>query len=370
MPAFNAQNKSLADRLRDRISVDGPINFRDWMQAALYDEQDGYYARTDLIRQGRAGDYRTAPETSRLFAETFARYFIKAYFDLGAPRRWTIIEAGGGAGLFARGVLHSLRLNSPSIFEVTHYLIDETSAASRARAVANLDEFNDRVEFQNLGEISQPFAHALIFSNELIDAFPVHRVIGRRETLKELQVSTDEHGHFIWIECDMDADLAEYCQRIGLQLAEGQIFEVNLDADRFVARAASLIEQGFLITVDYGATRNELLTAPNRFKGTLRAFRRHQLIDNVLSNPGAQDLTTTVDWTQMQDSGARHDFENLRLERLDLFLLSEGIVEALANAEQSGDPIDLINLRTGAREMILPTGMAAAFQVLIQRKNR
>src|SRR4030095_2522923 len=84
--ANHASQNNLAARLRARIRRDGPISFHDWMQAALFDEQDGFYCSPELIRQGRAGDYRTAPETSPLFAATFAQYFVKSYFDLGKPR--------------------------------------------------------------------------------------------------------------------------------------------------------------------------------------------------------------------------------------------------------------------------------------------
>src|SRR5258708_6306665 len=94
------QSTSLTERLRGRIRREGAISFRDWMQAALYDERDGYYCRTDRVRWGRAGDYRTAPERSPLFAATFANYFMKSYFDLGAPNQWWIVEVGSGAGDF------------------------------------------------------------------------------------------------------------------------------------------------------------------------------------------------------------------------------------------------------------------------------
>ena len=103
------------------------------MQAALYDPEDGYYYRKDLVRQGRAGDYRTAPETSPLFAATLAQYFTQAYFDLGAPQRWTIVESGAGAGHFARGVLSTLQSGAPEVFAATHYLIDEISPEAQAR---------------------------------------------------------------------------------------------------------------------------------------------------------------------------------------------------------------------------------------------
>ena len=365
----NASQNNLADRLRARIKRRGPITFRDWMHAALYDQSDGYYCRSDLIRQGRAGDYRTAPETSALFAATFANYFAKVYFDLGSPGQWTIIEAGAGSGEFARGVLQGLRSNFPKIFDATTYLIDEISSDATLNVRAHLEQFADRVEFVHLADLTEPPPHAIIFSNELIDAFPVHRVIGRGKRLKELCVGVDQAGEFEWVENDPVDEVNEYCERDGLRLAEGQIFEINLDAERFIARAANLLTSGLLITVDYGASRNELLTSPHRFEGTLRAFRRHQITDQILANPGSQDLTTTVDWTQLIEAGTRSGFETLRFERLDQFLMSEGLPEILlAMTGQMTDAVAVTRLQVSAREMIRPDRLAASFQVLIQRK--
>jgi len=107
------------------------------------------------------------------------------------------------------------------------------------------------------------------------------------------------------VDCKLDGPVAEYCDQIKLQLAEGQIYEVNLRAEQFLSLAAKSILEGVLITVDYGAERHELLSDPNRFSGTLRAFRKHQFVDEILSRPGEYDLTTTVDWTQIIEVGHR-----------------------------------------------------------------
>ena len=162
----------------------------------------------------------------------------------------------------------------------------------------------------------------------------------------------------------------EYCERIRLRLAEGQIYEMNLTAEEFISRAAQVIGEGLLITVDYGADRNMLLDDPNRFQGTLRAFHRHSFVDDLLARPGEYDLTTTVDWTQIQEAGERYGFETLRFQRLDEFLLSEGAPDELFSiGNQIHDPVELLNFNAGARELIMPGGMAAAFQVLVQRKQ-
>jgi SAM-dependent MidA family methyltransferase len=361
-------NPSLAERLRQRIEREGPITFRDWMQAALYDSPDGYYRRQQ-IRQGRAGDYRTAPETSPLFGAVFAHYFMKSYFDFGAPDEFTIIEPGAGAGDFARAVLMTLQREFPQVFNATHYIIDEISDDARSQALTKLGEFKDRIQFQSVSEIESPLRHALIFSNELLDAFSVNRVIGRNGKIRELRVGLNDEDEFIWIEGELGADVGEYCQRIQLDLAEGQIYEVNLTTEEFISRAAQVIGEGLLITVDYGADRHMLLEDPNRFEGTLRAFHKHRFVDDLLARPGEHDLTTTVDWTQIQEAGARYRFETLRLQRLDEFLLSEGAPDALFSmGNQLRDPVELFNFNAAARELIMPSGMAASFQVLVQRK--
>lgn len=361
-------NTGLSGRLLAHIERAGPISFRDWMQAALYDEREGYYCREDRIPQGRAGDYRTAPETSPLFAATFAAYFARLFSDLGSPPSWTIFEAGAGGGEFAHGILETFRAHYPEVFSATSYVIDEVSPATRARASACLAEFTERVTFQRFDEIKDPASVGVVFSNELIDAFPVHRVIMRHGKLRELCVGADENK-FVWIERDPQQSVAEFCGRLELRLSEGQTAEVNLEAEQFISRAAGLFAHGYLVTVDYGAERSELLDSTDRFNGTLRAFHRHQLMPNPLAAPGEQDLTTTVDWTQIQEAGSRAGLRAVRLERLDQFLLSEGLLQRLSEMlAHTQDQVEALRLRTSAREMIMPHGLAASFQVLVQEK--
>lgn len=339
------------------------------MRAALYDEAGGYYCRPGQIRQGRAGDYRTAPETSPLFAATFASYFLKLFAELGSPPNWTIFESGAGRGDFAQGVLSTLRRHDPEVFAVTNYVIDEISPSARQRLEEQLAEFADRVSFQRIEEVENPLTAGLCFSNELIDAFPVHRVIGREGKPRELCVGLS-HDDFVWVEQDPDQRVAQYCARTELQLGEGQIAEINLAAEDYFARAAGVFDRGFVITVDYGAERRELLQSPDRFAGTLRAFRRHQMIQDVLANPGEQDLTTTVDWTQVKDAGLREGLPTIRFERLDQFLLAEGLTDVLSEMlGRTTDQVEAVGLTTGAREMIMPHGLTASFQVLIQEKG-
>jgi SAM-dependent MidA family methyltransferase len=338
------------------------------MEAALYDSQDGYYCRS-AERWGRAGDYRTSPERSPLFAATFARYFANLYETLERPNHWTITEAGAGEGQFAEGVLDTLQQRFPEVFAATTYLIDEISSTSTAAAKIKLARFSDRVEFGRLEQFETSEA-GVIFSNELLDAFPVHRVTLSDGKLQELYLGLDQSGAFDWVTGPLSTpELAAYFDVVGVRLIdEGHIAEVNLGAGGWLREAASKLSRGYLITVDYGADATELFTAPERRQGTLRAFRRHEF-RNPLEDPGKNDLTTTVDWTYIVGLGKSLSLKTIDFQRQDQFLLQAGLLEELEQmAERASDEAERSSLRASVREMILPTGMARSFQVLVQKK--
>jgi SAM-dependent MidA family methyltransferase len=363
---------SLAARLRERIREAGPLTFREWMSAALYDEREGYYQRQGAERWGRAGDYRTAPERSTLFAATFARYFTQLYDELNRPRVFHLLEAGGGAGRFAHGVLTALRRDAPHVYESLRYVFDEAGADSRRRAAELLAPFAGRVEFQRLSEMTDKLDCAVVFSNELLDAFPVHRVTLRGGRLLESYVGPDDDGGFVFVEGEPSTPrLAEHFGRLGVALDEGQAAEVNLEVAGWLARAAEVVGRGFVITVDYGDEAAALYGAPHRRAGTLRSLRGHEFVEDVLSDPGGQDLTTTVNWTQVVAEGERVGLRTRSLERLDGFLLRAGLVEQLElEGARAASGAEVAALRLDAREMILPGGMASHFQVLVQQKEQ
>lgn len=334
----------LAERLRELIRARGPIPFRDWMEAALYDPEFGYYRRTDLKRWGREGDYRTSAERSELFAATFAGYFAKLYEDLGRPSHWTIIEGGAGDETFARRVQQSLAQTYPRIFAATHYHASEIGNAS------------EPVGSQN------PW---LYFSNELLDAFPVHRVTDNGE----LYVTLDRGGKFAWTSGPFSTPrLEEFLHQYGIDLAPGQIIEINLAIDDWLTSVAARLERGYVITVDYGAEAADLYDPALRPNGTLRAFSRHGFVDDVLSAPGEYDITSSVNWTQVKTTGERLGLSVVEFESQDRFLLRSGLLDELQRRLQRMETeADKLRLTTDAREMMLPGGMASSFQVLVQK---
>lgn len=355
----------LAEHLAERIRNEGKITFHDWMAAALYHPKLGYYNRSDLKRWGREGDYRTSPERSELFAATFARYLASLHKRMGDPSEWLVVEIGAGAGHFAAGVLETLKRRFSSVYESMYYLVVDVSEDARRRAASRLEGF-DNVTFVELKDL-KPGNSMVVFSNELLDAFPVHRVTKIDGELKEFYVTVSNECEFKWtIDEVSDDSIAELCHP---GLAEGQIAEVSPSVVRWFEQLDQKVESGYVITVDYGGESEELYDHTQRKHGTLRAFRRHQFVDDVLESPGECDITSSVDWTFVKTVGQRYGFEAFEFERLDKFLTQAGILQELEErlANFSNDA-ERSQLTTAAREMILPGGMASSFQVLVQKR--
>jgi SAM-dependent MidA family methyltransferase len=320
------------------------------MNAALYDEAGGYYKRSDLKRWGRKGDYRTSPERSELFAVTFARYFAKLYDELQQPAQWTIVEAGGGAGDFAAGVQRALRDYYTSVFDATRYVSIETS-----------DEL----------EKLTPIDAGIFFSNEVLDAFPVHRVTRTGDELFELYITLNSDERFVWSNGPLSTPrLSDFCREYAPELEDGQIIEINLQIDDWLSSVAAKLERGYLISVDYGAESFDLYDMALRPNGTLRAFSRHGFVDDVLAAPGDYDITSSVNWSQVQAVGARLGLSTVEFAQQDRFLLNAGLLEEITRemSRLTSDAAKLA-LTAGARDMILPGGMGSSFQVLVQKRG-
>lgn len=273
-----------------------------------------------------------------------------------------------GAGDFAVSVLETLEQKSPPLFSKLTYFLDDLSEYAHEGWSEKLSRFQTHVEYGKLSDL-QELDWAIVFANELLDAFPVHRVTVHEGKLVELYVGVDEQSAFTWTRGPVsDRRLLEYLERFEIAPVEGQILEINLAMTDWIRMAGQKLKRGFLILVDYGAEQRKLFD-PSRREGTLRSFKRHDFATDVLSSPGEQDITTSVDWTAVMEFAQEFGFERIAFQPQDRFLMENGLLEELeARASQAESEAEVLQLRTSAREMILPGGMAQSFQVLVLRK--
>jgi len=356
----------LEKRLIDRIKADGPITFRDFMKAALFDPSLGYY-NTARRKIGSEGDFYTSSNVHPAFGAILAKLFSQLR-EVSDAEPLTIVELGAGTGQLAADILSAMRDHYSSLLPRIQYLLVDTSPAMRQLQGKKLAEFSAKTRFCNLDELEE--IRGIIFSNELFDALPVHRVVLANGKLNELFVTTNEGGSgFSFVASEASTSrLEEYVQRMNARLREGQVIEINLDAIDLLMRLAKVLEEGFLITIDYGDEASELWSSDRR-AGTVRSFYQHRLVESPLRRVGDQDITASVNFSGLVEYGADLGFEKVSYERQTAFLMRMGLIERIAAQYKSDESLDNLPERLAVKNLFVPGGLSDSFRVLIQRRT-
>jgi len=293
------------------------------MELALYCPVCGYYEKEeDTI--GRGGDYYTSVSVGSLFGELLAFQFsgwLETHTQSEIPASLPtisrtggaqIVEAGAHRGELAGDILRWMRQQRPAVFQGLVYWIIEPSDRRRQRQRETLAQFATKVRWaRTLSELPSPArVQRIILANELLDAFPVHRLgwDAKRRDWFEMGVTLKD-GRFVWTQLPaLTPDLASCASlpvpstQLAAVLPDGFTVELCPAAEKWWRSAASVLERGRLVTMDYGLTAEEFL-APERTGGTLRGYHHHQLNSNVLADPGMQDITAHVNFAAIQAAG-------------------------------------------------------------------
>ena len=345
-----------------RIEEKGPVTFAEFMEVALYWPEDGYYTSA-REKWGGGGDYVTSIDISPVFSVSIAKQIVQMWSLLGSPDSFDIVEAGAGRGWLSKGILSALKGQSPELYAAVKVHLVEVNRGLGRKATEKVTWHED------LSSV-KPFSFGCILSNELIDSFPVHRVLcsgdgesGTRGVLKEVYTSHDGTRFVDSPGPPSTTALAGYLEEAGIELVEGQAAEINLRAGEWIKRAASLLESGFVITIDYGLPAKELYS-PER-PGTLLCHYRHTINDNPYINVGLQDITTHVDFTSLVRAGRSAGLELTGFTTQKNFLLGAGVLEEM---REVADPADYESVRhnRAISELIMPGGMGDTFKVLVQ----
>lgn len=335
------------------------------METALYDPELGYY-NTERLKIGPKGDFYTSSNVHQAFGALLAGAFAELWVGNEAPL--TIVEMGPGTGQLAADVLTTMRDEHPSIFDGLIYVLVDASPAMRKRQQEKLTAFEDNISWCELEHLKRAQVHGITFSNEFVDALPVHRARYAGPLLEEQFVAAIDATRLglVWREPSSDR-LGKYIKRIGIPLREGQIVEINLDAIDWLSQMTRAIEHGFLVTIDYGDLA-ALLWASDRRSGTLRSFFRHNLIDSPLERVGEQDITSSVNFTALIEYGKDFGFDLVSYERQTAFLTRFGLIERIANQYGTNDSLDNLKERLALKNLFVPASVSDSFRVLIQRR--
>lgn len=342
------------------------MTFREFMERSLSDQRNGYYTRNARIGFA-SGDFYTAPELSPVFALMLSRQIAEADAILNHPSQFYLMEAGPGNGTLMRDILVSLRLLKPELFKRIHPLLYEISPVLSARqkdALSGLSLFQEPVWVapEHLSNI-MPFT-GMILGNEFLDALPVHRLKKNGSEVQEIYVEQTSDGNWAEISAPLsDPSLVQGIYARPSDYPDSFEWEVQADLCRVMLEMVQVLERGFMLWVDYGDTAGERQSA-KRSKGSLLGYRRHTVVEDVLSAPaGTVDITVHVDFPLL----ARQALSlGMRLEGFSdqmHFLTALGIEEYLSDEQFSEEE------KAAMVTLIHPLRMGEAFKVMLLSKG-
>ncbi len=328
-----------AERLRTLLGERGALPFAEVMEEALYGD-GGYYNRPDMPI-GARGDFVTGSSLSKLFGRATVRLLERLDRALGSPA--ALLDAGCGDGSHLAAIAE---VSTPRPLYGCDRI--ERSLPGGVTRLASLDR--------------APPIDGVVFSYELFDALPVHRLVGREDgSVGELWVGLDDEGAAEWRVGELSApQLSELLG--GIRLGSGQIADLAPGWAPLYGRLAAALHRGLLVTFDYGYERERLLDPRIRRHGTLACYRKHRVHRDALSALGEQDLTAHVDFTALREAGEAAGLETVAFSRQALWLTALGLFEDL------GPDADLAR-RQEAAALLDPEGMGDQIRVLVQARG-
>ncbi len=288
---------------------------------------------------------------------------------LGSPRPFVVAESGAGVGRLAGHILDFSARALPEFYAALEYVAVERSSARRAEHAARLADHAAAGRVSSAAEIPRAIPAGCIFSNELLDALPAHRVVVEHGALREIYVGF-EGARFTEVlgEPSMPA-LERYFHEQGITLEEGQQAEVCFEACDWIESAGRALERGFVLTIDYGHEARALYDEHHN-RGTLLAYRDHAVTENLLDAPGEQDLTAHVNFTAVDLWGRRAGLVRTGLVTQSQFLVALGRGNEFADLYEPGQTeMEKLRARLLLKNLIHPEGLGEKFQVLIQHKG-
>lgn len=357
----------LAKRLREQKK----LTFAEFMSTALYHQTAGYYNR-QAMTIGPGGDFYTSPMVHPIFGACVARQVWQMWNLLGKPDPFFVLEMGAGVGTLAVDFLQMAERDVAFFAAVRYQIVEQGAVLSeRQRAAAAERGYLEKIKwYQTLDEVPGKQV-GVIFSNELFDALPVHRLGKREAGFVEYYIVEDGAGYREVEGALSDPALLELIDATTQELLQvGERLEVCPAAGAVIEQMGSLLETGFVLTIDYGNLAPDVHLRHRKGTG-VRAFWKQKLVD-PLERVGEQDLTADVDFSLLVRRGERAGLFEVGFTDQMHFLGGNGFLHKVAELQnRSRQQFDLMADEELHKmlSLFMPQSLGEVFKVLIQAKG-
>ena len=353
-------SQKLIECICTEIKKKGSISFRRYMEMALYEPALGYYV-SGTHKIGEQGDFITAPEVSPLFSQCIAHQCIEVLQNT----KGDILELGAGTGIMATDIL--LSLESEKHLPKHYYILDlspdlqqrqKETLKTRAPHLLKLVKWVTQLPNDFIG---------IILGNEVLDAMPVeiftqqndhvfkHHVIWKGGKLCEQLQSANEEFTQKVLALNIPHDATPYTS------------EINPNLSGWFQSLNDCLQEGVILLADYGYPRKEYYFE-GRNRGTLICHYQHLVNEAPLHLTGLQDITASVDFTEVAETADNAGFSVSGFTSQSTFLTNSGLERLFVKALET-NPDDQYKLAQQVRTLSLPAEMGERFKFIALSKN-
>jgi len=353
----------LAEGLRQRILIDGPLSLSVFMAEALCHPEYGYYTTAD--RFGAAGDFITAPEISQMFGELIGLWYADFWQRLGQPSVVTLVELGPGRGTLMADALRAAAM-LPAFRQALRVHLVEVSPVLRTMQAAALAAVGaSGVWHEHFGQVPDPDGGPLfVIANEFFDALPIRQFqrtpSGWAERLIDI---TPEKPGFRFVLDPRKGAAAALVPPASRSEPPGSVVELRPQADGVIADLAARLRRcgGGALIFDYGYVGPAV-------GDTFQALRRHQPVD-PLADPASADLTAHVDFGALASRAAAAGAHVHGPVPQGVFLERLGIRQRAERLARRATPGQKAVIDSALTRLTAPEQMGTLFKVLALSGN-
>ena len=342
---------------------DGWISFEEFIDFVMYKPGLGYYS-AGAEKIGHSGDFTTAPEISKLFGMALANQMTPILDHYQSP---SIIEIGAGTGKLAFDIM--TQLNDYQV-NFDRYYILELSADLKQRQQSMLSHLPTKTlnKIVWLDSIPMDSIDGVIIANEVIDALPFTRFKTQNGQVYELGISFEDNQ---LIEQPRLADeilsntVDSIAKEIGMTFQDGYTSEIRINFGSWFRTIESMLSSGSIFFVDYGYARQEYYDE-ERTNGSMICHYRNVAHEDPLSNLGIQDISASVDFSQLADVALQRNIEVGFFTSQADFLINAEILGVIESVIDEGLKM---RLTQEVKQLLLPNQMGEVFKCMLLNKN-
>ncbi len=364
----------------------GSISFYKYMDLVLNDPSNGFYS-TGRLKIGKDGDFCTSPSLGNYFAQLLAIQVVQWFSDLEKAgidsKLLSLVEIGPGEGTLSRDLIDAINEIAPALISKIELVLVELNIGMRKRqekVVNNLTGVKYR--WSNFEELTQKPVTGVVIANEVLDAFPVERLVFKdnrvfRQGVSLKKINKEYFLDFVDLKPThaIDQFLKDSKRLLKIDfppkdICFGWITEWHCDVQTWFRRLSKVLLNGSLLVVDY-AMESKRYYNVMRNNGTLISYRNQEANTNILKDSGLCDLTAHLCIETTVNYAITNGWKFIGETRQGQALLALGLSKFLFSLQNatSNNLSDSLERRESLLRLVDPMGLGEFRWLAFQKDN-